>query len=387
MPDYDFKNRIKLIELLKKHTDKEHPLTQAKLRDVSGADSVMGYKNSFTRRLFEIADAYNTNESGQLLDEKEWKIVYPGYKARHSQQVESGIRNGKIYYNHRITKTEMDFLIYQVRNTHDFTEEEKRQLEEKLIEELASKHYQLADEKIPPELIHYFENKDHKLITKNLQLLRKAIEDGYMVEFHMLRLNSIGESERFEKKPYLISPYKIIYYNGDFWLLANCQREHLYGEEYKYKFSNGVTIYRIDKMHSLKIATERLWYGVKTKKCRYPYCNEEKIELWNDQACFLHKEEFAESGKTVSAPEIAFEIIWDKFPKKERNDYTFIYDAFGNNFKVKKKTVYVKASLKFFENWVMQYADKVVVTEDTDASKLIKERIKKKIEEIKKIYK
>ncbi|MBQ7076050.1 MAG: hypothetical protein IJM94_04535, partial [Clostridia bacterium] len=58
-----------------------------------------------------------------------------------------------------------------------------------------------------------------------------------------------------------------------------------------------------------------------------------------------------------------------------------------NNFKVKNKVVYVRTSLDFFEKWVMQYADKVVVTENTDASKIIRERIKKKTQVIGQIYK
>lgn len=141
MPDYDFKNRLKLVEFLKKHTDKEHPLSQFQLRKIDGADKIMGYKNSFTRRLLEIAEAYNTDDFGNLLDRSQWKIVYPGYIKRRNDEKKQGARNGKIYYNHSVTKKELDFLINQVRETDKLDFFEKNALTRKLIKEFASVYY------------------------------------------------------------------------------------------------------------------------------------------------------------------------------------------------------------------------------------------------------
>ena len=116
----ELRNRLKLIEMLKKYTDEDHPITQKGIRAIDGADKLMGYKNSFTRRLFEIAEAYNTDIDGSLLDEEEWKIVYPGYKERKEHPERSGIRNRKIYYNHSIGKHELDFLIRSIRKAEVF---------------------------------------------------------------------------------------------------------------------------------------------------------------------------------------------------------------------------------------------------------------------------
>ena len=295
----------------------------------------------------------------------------------------SGARNGKIYYNHIFTRTELDFLIQQIRETDNFTDKEKEIFEEKIIQELASaKYIPLKDNEISPSLIHNFENKDYAFIRRNIKILREAIEKNYMVEFKMLKMNKEKQIEFAKEEEYIISPYMLLYYNGDYWLLANCQRERLYNEEYNYKFSSGVTLYRVDKMSRVSFFEQ----DYKKKKRRFPYHTERKLEEWNARVCFLHKGEFAKGSRFEPIPEIAFEILWDKFPKKERNDYSFIYDSFGKNFEVKNNVVYVKASPEFFERWAMGYADRIIVTEDTPASVIVRENLKIKIKEIHSLY-
>ena len=86
--------RLKLIEIIKRYTDKEHPLTQEKLRAFAEDKEVFGYKNTFSRRLFEIANALNTDNNGELLPDEQWKIVYSGYKIKKQNPDAKGIHNG-----------------------------------------------------------------------------------------------------------------------------------------------------------------------------------------------------------------------------------------------------------------------------------------------------
>ncbi len=84
MSKISLKYAFKLLEFIRRNTDKDHPLTQAALRELAdtqmgaGASSdLMGDKGTYARRLHELADAYNTDENGAVLPKDEWKIVFP----------------------------------------------------------------------------------------------------------------------------------------------------------------------------------------------------------------------------------------------------------------------------------------------------------------------
>lgn len=52
----------RLLEFIKHNTDRAHPASQAALRKIAGeelSNKLMGDKGTFSRRLSELADAYN----------------------------------------------------------------------------------------------------------------------------------------------------------------------------------------------------------------------------------------------------------------------------------------------------------------------------------------
>ena len=82
MSKSSFSNVIKLLEFIRRNTDKDHPATQDALRKLMGEDAakeIMGDKGTYARRLNEFADAYNTDENGGILPKEKWKIFFPGY--------------------------------------------------------------------------------------------------------------------------------------------------------------------------------------------------------------------------------------------------------------------------------------------------------------------
>ena len=129
---------FKLLEFIRNNTDKEHPASQDALRKLLGENSseVMGDKGTYARRLKELADAYNTNDEGDVLSRKEWKICYPGYATDNT------VRNGKVYYNHPVNAEELAIIIRGIRGTHNFSADEKQSLEERLCKALGSRFYQ-----------------------------------------------------------------------------------------------------------------------------------------------------------------------------------------------------------------------------------------------------
>lgn len=242
MSKQPIKNALKLLKLLQKNTDKNHPITQSSMRELFGDDAseIMGDKGTFARRLREIADALNTDESGDALPEDDWRIVYPGYG-------KDGGKNGKIYYNPVFTDTEMDFFIKQIRETSSFTEEEKKSMEQRLVDNLCSDYYQYQDN--PREHIL---DRDKAMpgenVTKNIAILRDNIKAGHMVEFYDTVFES-GEKLR-------VSPYLLIHQEGHYWLIGNChERKPMAGENRKVNtYTDALTSYRVDLISDINTA-------------------------------------------------------------------------------------------------------------------------------------
>lgn len=238
------KNRnLKILKLLQHNTDIEHPITQAKLRELLGeeeAKEVLGDKGTFARQINELADYYNRDSEGNLLPKEEWRIVFPGY----NRDKASNTKNGKIYYNQAFSHTEIDFLINQVRHANLFNDEEKESLEKRIIDNLANKYYEYPEKDEPFELI----KTEHKQIDSELQdkicMLRDHISNRLMVEMVVENIGSL--------KPIRVSPYRLVFRDDYYWLIGNCHER--VSKNYKKYYTNEYTCYRIDLIKSIKTA-------------------------------------------------------------------------------------------------------------------------------------
>lgn len=244
MSKQPIKNALKLLKILQKNTDKNHPITQSALRDLLGdeADEIMGDKSTYARRLRELADALNTDEKDELLPKDNWRVVYPGYIKQ-----KDGTKNGKVYYNSIFTDTEIDFFIKQIRETPSFTEEEKESLEQRLVNNLCSNFYKYTD--IPRE--HIIDKKKtlpSADVIENIAILRDNIKAGYMVEFY----DTISEG----REKIRVSPYLLIYQEEQYWLIGNChERKPMPADNKKYNiYTDALTTYRIDLIKDITTA-------------------------------------------------------------------------------------------------------------------------------------
>ena len=246
-------NGIRLLEFLKRNTDKNHPATQHSIREQMGEElskQLMGDKGTYARRLKELADAYNIDENGMLLDESEFKINYPGYL----QSENSSKRNGKVYYNHPIDEEEMAFLIECVRSTHNFTEEEKLSLEDRLKNTLGSRHYPKPEEMqgcLIKKIDETISGDLHK-IEGIIKQLREHIKHGYMTDITVLDTN--GNNPTL----YQVSPYRLVQKDSYFWLICNWHerpaetfsypegREHYRYDRFFPWYTDKLTAFRID---------------------------------------------------------------------------------------------------------------------------------------------
>ncbi len=244
-------NGIRLLEFLKRNTDKNHPATQQSIREQMGDElskQLMGDKGTYARRLKEIADAFNTDSDGNLMDESDFRINYPGYL----QAADSGKKNGKVYYNHPFSEEELTFLIECVRYTHNFTDEEKESLETRLKHELVSKYY--SDE-TKGCIIKKLDEKINGDIQKNeliIKQLREHIKRGHMTDITVL------DVEGKNAQVYQVSPYRLVEKDGFFWLICNWHerpaetfsypggREHYRYDRFFPWYTDKLTAFRID---------------------------------------------------------------------------------------------------------------------------------------------
>lgn len=241
MSKQSIKNTLKLLNIIRKHTDKNHPITQSSLRELIGDEhsEIMGDKGTFARRLREIADSQNMDEDNNILPESEWRVIFPGYVKKND-----GSKNGKFYYNHIFSDTEIDFFIKMIRETDNFTSEEKESLERRLLDNFCSKYYLYRDN--PSELV--IEDKTDfpdEIIISNIAILRDHIKAGHMVEF-----DTDGE------KALRVSPYHIVKKDGYYWLIGN---EHIRKPDLeKFReytsYTDEVTTYRIDRLFNIRTA-------------------------------------------------------------------------------------------------------------------------------------
>ena len=250
---------FKLLEVIRKNTDKDHPATQQALRDEAGetlSREAMGDKGTYARRLAELAEAYNTDENGELLPENQWKIVYPGFRRPEN----SGQKNGKVYYAHPVSGEEMDFLISCVRRTHDFTSEEKVSLEKRLKEALSSKYYEYSEQE-PQGLVREYKNRSFlsqenvDRLERNISELRQYIRKRKMVEISGEGIETCD-----------VSPYRIVLQDGFYWLIANWHerpaetfdheptREYCRYDRFFPWYTDVLTAYRIDLIHGIRPA-------------------------------------------------------------------------------------------------------------------------------------
>lgn len=369
-------NDIKLLELLKWYSDKEHPLTQKKLREKAGihADEWLGYKETFRKHLIEIADTLNNDATS----EDDLRIVISGNTKSTKKSKTQCNYIGKVYYQHEIDKYELKFLVDQINGSNLYTPEQKEQFSRKLIKALGTEFFD-TDKYIEIENVMANSAVDSRRLVENLYFLRNAMENRKMVEFRTMYLdmdgNYITNSEWI-----MLSPYKMIFHKGYYWLLGNCRLG-----EYKYRgwnyisYGNSIDVFRIDKLADLHIAKEQI-----EKKAHYAIYTQRCLEQLSHAIIYQEGEKIKSKDISSDYGSVEFELLLKKNEELQKYDYSFIRDTFGNYYSVKKEDgkiiVCVQASVNCFVQWVMPYIDRVRIL-DTYSGKAVKKRIKKMLEE------
>lgn len=162
---------IRLLQYLKKYTDKDNPASTSLIDyyfEQKGVPDLFGPKESRrkSRRLLikELVRVLNTDIHGNLLPREEWRLMYDGFgdetKDRHGY-----ICN--LYYVQPFNECEIRDIINSIESNPELDYDKKEPLKTKVKKHLSNKNYETTDPFLrrgvgPVEKLKYLKDKKRK---------------------------------------------------------------------------------------------------------------------------------------------------------------------------------------------------------------------------------
>ena len=377
----NFERTYRILEYLKKNSDSEHTMSQAKLRKVPELEEYLGDKQTFNRMIVQAAMTMNF-DSDDVKCEKEWNIVFDEFKRQFGDDVkndegeddeyEDSMKIRNLYYNHTFSYKEINSIIEGILASKTIDSKTANFLIDKIEKKLTSKYYKNGPKSIckiqEPELV----NKEN--MRDNLLIIQKAIDNNVCISFRFNRYNHKKMLEPIRKEKNTVSPYYIVASGGRYYLLA-CNENS--------KASNkNMSIWRIDLMTAVEIPNRD--NGLLNKGI--PITPKNKVKNlpkeWSEDFHLSH------INMSYDKPiRIRLKIKNSNNNENELNgnkvNYTFLHDWFGDTFKHigKEKTdpfsdiVEVVCSPFGMVNWALQYSDVVEVIEPEHVRKQVVEKV------------
>jgi len=223
-----FESCYKIVEYLKKNTDKDHPTTQAAMRKDDSVAEFLGAKETSNSYINQIALALNTNYDGALNKEKDWKVVFDAFTEVHGSKKKSKIETEytnieklpirNLYYNQEFSYEELDKIIECISLSDTLDERTAKKLIKKVKEELGTVFYEEQSSKISkiePEMI-----VDSEYYRKNIKTIEEAIENNVKITFYYNGIDSEKKLERESLSKEIISPYYLVANKGKYYVVA-----------------------------------------------------------------------------------------------------------------------------------------------------------------------
>ena len=334
----------KILEQLKKNTDKEHTTTSAKVANTIEDD---GKISTDTRNDIILTLANVLNNNGRK-PEEDWRIVFDWYVNNYGSGEDEGkqFSTKGLYYNHIFSHEEIDALIDGVRFLKTLDTAAADRIIKKITENLTTKFY-----KAPTGISRIRETllADRDLLRENLFSIQRAIEKSKKISF---TFNSYNKDKKLEKvSECTLSPYYIVASDGRYYLIGAWN-------------SKKMAFYRIDLMTDLEITDEKALNKKDIKGLP---------QIWEEDFTIKHLNMSFDDPVTIT-----LKISKDAYGKP---GFTFLYNSFGDTFTYVKEAdgydiVRVRCSPYGMTNWAMQYSDRVEVLEPQEVRDKVIEKIK-----------
>lgn len=365
-----YERSYRILEYLKKNTDQEHKVKQSDLRKIEYLKQYIGNKETFNDTIVNMANAMNSDSNEMINPEEEWRIVFDAFAKRYGsegteEEDEEGTHRMPIrglYYNHIFSYDEINSLIEGILFSKTMTPEDGKKLIEKIESHLTTKFYPKGAKQIcrvnEPQLT------DKGRIRENLKMIQQAIDERVQISFRFYGYNRRKELEPVREEKDTVSPYYLVANGGKYYLLA-CKEMRI-NEELIRKMS----IWRVDLMGEMEIPgrDEKLGIpGISALK-------KEKVKHLPKQ----WSEDFHLSHLNMAFDE-PVKIRLKIARVREKADYTFLHDWFGDTFRFvgKSDIVEVKCSPFAMVNWALQYSDRVEVLEPESIRQQVAEKVRR----------
>lgn len=333
---------LDILEILKKHTDENHKLSQQQIQELMEKEYGMKVDRKTVRR--------NLSK----LIEFGFPVKYRGCEYESHAITRNG-RNGEEtiltdwYYSHEFMNGELRLLIDNVLLTDGLSKKDRISLIRRL-ENLSSKYFHSVISKIDMDIYGQPLNRE---IIMTLENIGNAIADGRQLHFHYCDCGIDGELQFHldssgKPKQYTLNPYQIISRNGHSYLIGNLPQY------------DDLTHFRIDRIKDCKdIDTPskplRMLKGFEAGIRLSEYVKEHP-NLW--------------SGNTVH--------ITFRCRQYMMND---VADSFGTDIRIEKlpddmMKVHVQASESSMLHWAIQFADAVEVLSPNSLREQIAETLR-----------
>ena len=302
---------LKILEILKNESDKNHPLTLQKIADKLEEET--DYTGSSTHGNRHTARAYI-----ETLKENNYPIV----------------RTSKGYY------LEPDFEDGELRILIDSVLFSNLPIDtaKKLIEKLKK----LGNKRFNPKVRHIYnlsrlKRSNNEQIMSSIDFISDAISSHKKISFVY---NSYGTDFKLHPRkaePYIVSPYQMVTTNGHYYLIANTDGH------------DNISHYRIDRMTDVKMLNEPA-RELLSKSNTIPDCIG-GLNLPKHMAEHI----YMFSGETISVKFLTDDFMMD-----------CLIDWFGKDFRILKHQddailVEVNVNEHAIKYWIMQFGEYVEV--------------------------
>ena len=324
---------LDILHILKKHSDKDHRLSQRDIQDLLETEYGMKVdRKTISRNIIKLVQCKYPIEFG-------------------SNGAETILTN--IYYDHKFLNGELRLLIDSVLLTDGLPKKDRISLINRL-ESLSSKYFHSEISKIDMDIYGTIENKQ---IILTLEEIGSAIAEGTQVTFYYSDYGIDGEPKirrdsNGKEKQYTVNPYQIISKNGHSYLICNLPEYH------------DLTHFRIDRI----------------KDCRKTDAPSRSLRMLKG----------FETGIRLSEDIKSHPNLWSGTPTHitfQCKQYMMndVADSFGTDLHTEElpddmMKVHVQASESAMLHWAVQFADAVEVLSPASLRKQIAETLRNALE-------
>ena len=321
LPNNKKMSNLCILEILKEHSDENHPLTQA--------DIINKIYNQFGMELERKSISANIDS-----------LIDFGFDIVKTT-------NGCYLGQREFEQSEIAFLVDAVFSSKSINSKHSKELAEK-ISSFSSKYNRKKFNYIykTDEIIR----TDNKQLFYTIEILNQAIEEGKKVEFNYHRFYMDKETnEKKKQKRYVINPYFMINNQGRYYLVCN------------YDYFDEIANYKLELINDIKILDEPVKPITKLKNC----------EKGVDIAKYANENIYMFHNKAIDATlkiedDYSAEYVVEWFGKKTR-----FYEKNGEKF---ADIISNEDALLY---WCLQYGENIELVSPAETREKLQEKIKK----------